>query len=70
MLGPDGSRLAKRHGAVTLDELDAGAGRCAGWPATLGMEGAATAAEMRERFDPAALPARRDPLGGLRRRPV
>ena len=26
VLGPDGSRLAKRHGAVTLDQLDAGAG--------------------------------------------
>jgi glutamyl-tRNA synthetase len=55
VLGPDGSRLAKRHGAVTLDELDAGA--VLRWmAATLGMDGAATAAEMRERFDPAALP--------------
>jgi glutamyl-tRNA synthetase len=55
VLGPDGSRLAKRHGAVTLDELDAGA--VVRWmAATLGLEGAATAAELRERFDPAALP--------------
>jgi len=55
VLGPDGSRLAKRHGAVTLDDLDAA--RAVGWMATtLGMDGATTAAEMRERFDPAALP--------------
>jgi len=55
VLGPDGARLAKRHGAVTLDDLDARA--VLRWmAATLGMEGAATAAEMRERFDPAALP--------------
>jgi glutamyl-tRNA synthetase len=55
VLGPDGARLAKRHGAVTLDELDTGA--VLRWmAATLGMEGATTAAEMRERFDPAALP--------------
>jgi glutamyl-tRNA synthetase len=55
ILGPDGARLAKRHGAVTLDELDAGA--AVRWmAATLGMAGATTAAEMRERFDPAALP--------------
>jgi len=55
VLGPDGARLAKRHGAVTLDELDAGA--AVRWMArTLGMEGATTAAEMRERFDPATLP--------------
>jgi glutamyl-tRNA synthetase len=55
VLGPDGARLAKRHGAVTLDELDAGA--AVRWMATtLGLDGARTAAEMRERFDPAALP--------------
>jgi glutamyl-tRNA synthetase len=55
VLGPDGARLAKRHGAVTLDELDAGA--AVRWmAATLGMDGATTAAEMRERFDPATLP--------------
>jgi glutamyl-tRNA synthetase len=58
VLGPDGSRLAKRHGAVTLDELDGGA--VLRWmAATLGIEGAATAAEMRERFDPAS--TRREP---------
>jgi glutamyl-tRNA synthetase len=55
VLGPDGSRLAKRHGAVTLDQLDAGA--ALRWmAATLGMDGASTAAEMQARFDPAALP--------------
>jgi glutamyl-tRNA synthetase len=55
VLGPDGARLAKRHGAVTLEELDAGA--ALRWmAATLGIDGAATAAELRERFDPAALP--------------
>jgi glutamyl-tRNA synthetase len=55
VLGPDGARLAKRHGAVTLDDLDAGA--AVRWMArTLGMDGATTAAEMRERFDLAALP--------------
>jgi glutamyl-tRNA synthetase len=55
VLGPDGARLAKRHGAVTLDDLDAGA--AVRWMArTLGMDGAATAAEMLERFDVAAMP--------------
>jgi glutamyl-tRNA synthetase len=55
VLGPDGARLAKRHGAVTLDELDAAA--AVRWmAATLGMDGATTAAEMLERFDPATLP--------------
>jgi glutamyl-tRNA synthetase len=55
VLGPDGARLAKRHGAVTLDELDAGA--AVRWMArTLGMDGAASAAEMLERFDLAAMP--------------
>ncbi len=69
VLGPDGSRLAKRHGAVTLDELDSGA--VLRWIAgTLGMEGATTAAEMRERFDPAALPRAATRWAGLRRPPV
>jgi glutamyl-tRNA synthetase len=55
VLGADGARLAKRHGAVTLDELDAAA--AVRWMArTLGLDGATTAAEMLERFDPAALP--------------
>jgi glutamyl-tRNA synthetase len=55
VLGPDGSRLAKRHGAVTLEELDPAT--AVRWMAsTLGMEGTETTAEMLERFDPAALP--------------
>ena len=55
VLGPDGTRLAKRHGAVTLDELSPAA--ALRWIAgSLGMEGAATAAELRARFDPDALP--------------
>jgi glutamyl-tRNA synthetase len=55
VLGPDGARLAKRHGAVTLEALEPAA--VLRWmAATLGMDGATTAAEMRECFDPAALP--------------
>ena len=66
VLGPDGSRLAKRHGAVTLGELDRGA--VLRWiAATLGMQGATSAAEMRERFDPAALPREPTRWAGLPR---
>jgi glutamyl-tRNA synthetase len=66
VLGPDGSRLAKRHGAVTLDALEPRA--VLRWmAATLGMEGAATAAAMRERFDPAALPREPTRWAGLPR---
>jgi glutamyl-tRNA synthetase len=66
VLGPDGSRLAKRHGAVTLYALDTHA--VLRWMAvTLGMEGAVTAAEMRERFDPAALPREPTRWAGLPR---
>jgi glutamyl-tRNA synthetase len=55
VLGPDGSRLAKRHGAVTLEQLEPGP--VLRWmAATLGLDGALSAAEMRARFDPAALP--------------
>lgn len=54
VLGADGKRLAKRHGAVTLrdvDPVDAVA-----WMArSLGFRGV-TAAELLEEFDPAALP--------------
>jgi glutamyl-tRNA synthetase len=64
VLGPDGARLAKRHGAVSLADLR-GAGWSSGdavaWMATsLGMaeEGERVdAAELLERFDPATLPA-------------
>jgi glutamyl-tRNA synthetase len=66
VLGPDGARLAKRHGAVTLGQLDSRA--VLRWmAATLGMEGATTAAEMRERFDLAALPREPTRWAGLRR---
>jgi glutamyl-tRNA synthetase len=65
VLGPDGTRLAKRHGAVTLGELDART--VLRWmAATLGMEGAATADEMRDRFDPATLPREPTRWAGLR----
>jgi glutamyl-tRNA synthetase len=55
VLGPDGSRLAKRHGPVTLGDVD-GAAALRWMAATLGMEDATTAADMLERFDPHALP--------------
>jgi glutamyl-tRNA synthetase len=59
VLGPDGARLAKRHGAVTLDDL---APRAAlGWMAgTLRMPPAERAADLLPAFDPALLP--RDPV--------
>ena len=55
VLGRDGARLAKRHGSVTLRELASDA--ALRWMAgTLGFEGATTAAELLEGFDPARLP--------------
>ena len=64
VLGPDGERLAKRHGAVTLRDLsDAGwaSGDAVSWmAASLGMgtegERVETARDLLARFDPAALP--------------
>jgi glutamyl-tRNA synthetase len=54
VLGPDGARLAKRHGAVTLRDVDPDA--ALGWMArSLGLEGD-TAAELLDRFDPGRLP--------------
>jgi glutamyl-tRNA synthetase len=50
VLGPDGTRLAKRHGDVTFGE-----GSFAWIAASLGMSGR-TAAELLEEFDPARLP--------------
>ena len=45
VLGPDGARLAKRHGSVTLREV--APGDAVRWMArSLGFEGATTAAEM------------------------
>jgi glutamyl-tRNA synthetase len=54
VLGPDGRRLAKRHGDVTLREV-APAGAVAWMASSLGLRGA-TPAEILDGFDPAALP--------------
>jgi len=55
VLGPDGARLAKRHGPVTLDDI--GAEAAVRWmAASLGLPDAATAAELLPAFDPGALP--------------
>jgi glutamyl-tRNA synthetase len=59
VLGPDGARLAKRHGAVTLRELDPGA-VVAMLAEGLGLAEPGervTAAELLGRFDPAQIPA-------------
>jgi glutamyl-tRNA synthetase len=70
VLGPDGNRLAKRHGAVTLaDRIALGETPAAvvRWMAvSLGLAGegeALTTAELVERFDPAALPREPTVLG-------
>ena len=64
VLGPDGARLAKRHGAVTLAERaahgDDAAGAVAWMAVSLGLgEPGETlrAADLIERFDPVSLPA-------------
>lgn len=54
VLGPDGRRLAKRHGDVTLREV-APADAVAWMGASLGLRGA-TASDFLEQFDPDALP--------------
>jgi glutamyl-tRNA synthetase len=54
VLGPDGRRLAKRHGDVTLREV-APADALAWMASSLGLHGA-TPREMLPGFDPAALP--------------
>lgn len=68
VLGPDGRRLAKRHGAITLEQLRAARGWTAahalGWMAhSLGLadadeaaRGALTPAALLDRFDPERLP--------------
>jgi glutamyl-tRNA synthetase len=54
VLGPDGSRLAKRHGAVTLRDVDPGAARR--WmTGSLGLPDVPPG-ELAAAFDPAALP--------------
>jgi glutamyl-tRNA synthetase len=54
VLGPDGRRLAKRHGAVTLREV-APAAALAWMAASLGLRGG-TPRELLAGFDPGALP--------------
>jgi glutamyl-tRNA synthetase len=55
VLGPDGRRLAKRHGDVTLREVPPG--DAVAWMASsLGMPPARTAADLLPAFDVAALP--------------
>jgi glutamyl-tRNA synthetase len=55
VLGPDGRRLAKRHGDVTLRSVDAG--EAVAWMArSLGMGAARSASELVDGFDPDALP--------------
>jgi glutamyl-tRNA synthetase len=64
VLGRDGARLAKRHGSVTLREVAPDA--AVRWMArTLGFEGASTAAEMLERFDPEQLPREPTRFAGI-----
>ena len=56
VLGADGARLAKRHGAVTLADLDVGV--ALRWMAgTLGLGDATSPVAMLERFDPARISA-------------
>jgi glutamyl-tRNA synthetase len=59
VLGPDGARLAKRHGAVTLADRralgESPADVVAFLAGTLGLEGR-SAPELLDRFDPARLP--------------
>ncbi len=65
VLGPDGARPAKRHGSVTLREV--AAADAVRWMArTLGFEGATSAAEMLEAFDPARLPRAPTRFAGIR----
>ena len=55
VLGPDGRRLAKRHGDVTLREVDAG--DAVAWMArSLGLGPGRRAGDLLDGFDPAALP--------------
>jgi glutamyl-tRNA synthetase len=55
VLGPDGARLAKRHGAVTLRDVDTR--EAVAWMAeSVGLPAARSAPELLAAFDPAALP--------------
>jgi glutamyl-tRNA synthetase len=64
VVGPDGERLAKRHGAVTLDDLAARgtspAEVCARLAASIGIDpgvSATTASELLDTFDPRRIPS-------------
>ena len=73
VLGDDGARLAKRHGAVTLADRAAAGETPAETLALLGSSlglcepgaAAVTPAALLERFDPVALPSADGPLPGL-----
>ena len=65
VLGPDGARLAKRHGAVTLPGPRPARRRGAGWRARSGLPDVAPR-EMIEAFDPGDAAARADPVRGNR----
>jgi glutamyl-tRNA synthetase len=60
VLGPDGRRLAKRHGAVTLSDQDEGPNEVRAWMArTLGLAGVGEMPSLDDlitRFDPDSLP--------------
>ncbi|MHA2787827.1 tRNA glutamyl-Q(34) synthetase GluQRS [Corynebacterium sp. S7] len=60
VLGPTGERLAKRDGAVTLRELGSPTVAVRWIGESLGLAGATSLAEIRERFDPDLLP--REPV--------
>jgi glutamyl-tRNA synthetase len=55
VLGPDGARLAKRHGSVTLREV-APADALRWMEASLGLPAAEDPHELIAAFDPATLP--------------
>lgn len=73
VLGDDGARLAKRHGAVTLADREAAGESPAATLALLGRslglcragEDEVSPAQLLERFDPRTLPAEDGPLPGL-----
>jgi glutamyl-tRNA synthetase len=64
VLGPDGRRLAKRHGDVTLREVQPGA--AVRWMArTLNLPPASSAPELLSAFDPERLPGEPTVFSGL-----
>jgi len=65
VLGPDGARLAKRHGAVTLGEVEPG-DAVAWMAASLGLAEARSAGVLLDGFDPAALPRAATRFTGIR----